>query len=277
MFRRRSRSFACFACIAGCTLAAGGLSAAQAGQHDAKALSGKTKIRKIELLKLTGGSHRGSLLLWADVVHGRVSTGAKARPAASQLGLLRVELRRSGVSASGTDRFRLPVSAAAQVARPENGYRVRIPRRRAEALGSGPIDVVARASQSLDLNGDGQPDATSTDSEHRHLSPTPVQQLAFPRPGAWAYSDSTTSYTFNTNSRSVVLFSAFSKTNQCSFQDPMHSPVDPETGFWKHYDGEVDVSSQFNAGDTSAIVTGDVNVGGCYQDFLHEASFTLAQ
>jgi hypothetical protein len=277
MLRRRRGSLICFACIAGCALAAGGLSAAQAGQHRVKALSGKTKIRKIELLKLTRGAHRGSLLFWADVVHGRVSAGPEAKPAASELGVLTLDLRGSRGSASGADRFRLPVSAATQIARPENGYRVRIPRGRARALGSGPIQVLAHASQSLDLNGDGQPDATSADSERRRLHPTPVPSLAFPRPGAWAYSDSTTTYTFNTNSRSVILVSAFSRTGQCSFQDPMHSPVDPETGLWKHNDGEVDVSGQFNADDTAATVTGDVNVGGCSQDFRHEASFTLAQ
>jgi hypothetical protein len=272
MDRRRRRLLLCFLGVAACAIGAGALSATGTAAKS-KLLSGKTKIRKLELLRLTGGPHRGALLVWADVVHGLAA--AKSSGKASDLGLLRVELLSSKGSDSGKDRYRIPLTSQPPAAPPENGYRVMIPGRRAKALGSGPIQIRAQASQTLDLNGDGEVDATGMDTERTRRRATSVAQT-YPQPGTWGFSDFTTNYLFTTNTKSVTLFSAFGRKGDCSFQDPMHSPVDPESGFFKHYDGTVDVSGQFNSA-TTAIVTGDVSVGGCYQDFLHEANFTLGQ
>jgi hypothetical protein len=263
----------CFLGVAACVVGAATLAGATAASGKSKLLSGKTKIRKLKLLRLTHGAHRGELLVWADVVHGRVT--AKASGKSADIGLMRVELRSSRGSESGRDRYRIPISTQSQQGPPENGYRVMIPSRRAKALGSGRIQVRARVSQQLDLNGDGDVDATSLDSAHTRGRPASVAQT-YPQPGSWAFSDTTTAYIFTTDTKSVTAFSGFGKTGNCGFQDAMHSPVDPQTGFFKHYDGEVDVSGQFNSA-TTAIVTGDVSVGGCYQDFLHEANFTLGQ
>jgi hypothetical protein len=272
---RRRRLLLGALAVAGCGIAAAAGTTAPAPGKTGP-LSGRTKIRKIELLKLTRGPHRGALLVWADVFHGSLAPGATPSGRARNLGLLRVELRSARGSGSGADHVRLPVAGPPQAGRPEHGYRVLIPSGQAKALGSGPVELLARASQSLDLNGDGVVDARNSETQRARLKPNPVEQPLFPRPGAWSYSDPTTTYVFNTDTVSVTVFSAFSKTGGCMIQDPMHAPVDPVTGSFHHNDGEVDIGGQFTAAGT-ASVTGTVAVSNCYQDQLNNAIFSLAQ
>jgi hypothetical protein len=257
-------------------MAAGAPTAATATRASSKLLSGKPKIRKIELLRVTGRAHRGSLLVWADVAHAQVRPGAKAARRATHAGMVRVELSGGGSSASSTDRFRLPVSNLLEVGRVGHGYRVRIPRRRAKALGSGPIEVRVRAIQRLDLNGDGRPDATSSNGRRARLKPTPLQEPLLPPAGAWSYRDFTTQYIFNTLDGDVTTFSALSLNGRCMTQDPIDQPVDPESGEFTNSDGEVNITGGFN-GNGTAQVSGTVVVGTCYQDLLHGVTFSLAQ
>ena len=203
-----------FALLAACSACA--FAAATAS---AKPLDGPVEIRDVKVLRPSAGAERGSLVVWVRARHGGVSESGRgdAIAGATNRGVVRVRIPGLGRRTATRD---LAFAAG------ERGYTVRF----RGARPAGKVDVRVAATQSLDLDGDGKPEATSADTSSRQsVTPTPVAQTIAPPNGTYGLNGMPNDNGFVVQGGEVEIFWVTSDVG-CVNDVVPNAPIDPATG-----------------------------------------------
>jgi hypothetical protein len=214
----------------------------------AKPLDGSTSIREVKVLRPTKGAERGSLVVWVRVRHAGLTEAGRHDAVAGAANRGKVTVRIPGLG-------RRTATRELRADGGERGYTVRF----AGAKVSDAVQVNVAATQTLDLDGDGTPEATTSDNAvQQNVTPTPVPQTIAPRDGTYGLPNQASVNGFDVQNGEVAVFWVTS-TVGCVNDVVPYAPINPITGAFSFDYKGVKASGTFDANDTA---TADVSWHG---------------
>jgi hypothetical protein len=227
-----------YALLAGCAACACAASTASAAPLD-----GPVDIRDVKVLRPTQGSERGSLVVWVRAHHSGVTDAHRNRAVAGATHRGKVRVRIPGLG-KRTATHELDLRSGGR------GYTVRF---RNAPKPTARIAVQVSAVQSLDLNGDGQPEQVTRDTANRpNTTPTAIPQTIAPPNGTYGIQFEVLANGFDVKNGEVAVFWASNDVG-CSNDVTSWAPIDPQTGEFSFDHKGVKASGTF-ATNTSARV-----------------------
>lgn len=241
---------------------AGGLSVwliaglAQAAPSSAAkpAFGGKTKIREVKILRPTARGERGSLVVWVRATHASLRESAASETLAGSTHKGRVRVRVEGL---GSRTAVHPLSRAAGEDKVDHGYTVRFDDRRSRArierVAANKVDVRVKATQTVDLDGDGGPEAVSSARAKLRVAPTVIESTIDPADGEYQSPLAGDRGGFFVYSGQIYIFYVTNSVG-CGSDVTPSAPIDPSTGeFAINYKG-VNAAGTFQADGKTANV-----------------------